>query len=1115
MKSLIRTTLVAALFLCARTPVIAQLSDLHYLPPLKQKEQGFAQQSIYLTTPETTAFTVNVYQGTSTSPIATYSLSNSAPATYNPGDGDNNITLLTADKVGYVQSNSGLRFEAPSGKKFYVNWRGRSASQGSSLTSKGRAALGTAFKWVGAPNRGQYIQGLTNALGIMATEDGTTVTIFGYNPNCTFRQGTSEEAITADEITITLNKGQTYVAEASVTTLTHPNRDGWLGASVTSNKPIAVNFGQMHYQPKALVSSRDVAIDQIIPENTLGKEYIFVRGNGIDSLEFPVIIATQNNTQIYVNGGTSPIATINSGDYYQVPSTYYSQSSATGSATGANMYIRTSKEAYAVQSLAGAVSDATGDLNFIAPVNCLLANRVDYIPDVSNIAGQAISGGITILASTAVNDADITVTYGGTTVPTATLTAARKSVAGTSEWKTYFLPGLTGNVSVSATGPIAVGYFGYQNVIGASGYFSGFETIPTIEVQRIGDGCLPSTILKATPGFTAYTWYRDGVLVPGINANTYTPDKAGKFTVTVTNGSCAYQSANQYIYDCNPEIIVSTTADKNGIVSNETVNFYVTVRYLSDVNVTNLVLTNLVPSNVTITGTSATYGSVSNSGSTYTWNIGTMRNGEEHILTITAKGKTVVTPTPGTLTVSKTQTILGTESNKVADDFEETVTVYSGLETEPSAHPTGLYFTNTGSANPYNNVLHFTASATADGYLIVRKRSTAPNFVPVDGTAYSVGTQSGNEIIYVGSSTDVTDLSADALTDYHYAIYPYKGGGAASNYKTDNPLTAVINNRVFNDFNMPAVSKSSSAGLASEGVNVTFINGVVSGGTTITASRHFRERPTNYQNGLPSEVKSVRWMYYTVTSSAANPGEYVIVLDYSDLDMTEYQWSQAIILKRPNSSSAWQNVTDKLITYSADGQLGKIILRDLSSFSDFAVGSPDILLPLTWVEFNASQDGTSVKLDWKTVNEQNTQDFLVQHSNSGLDWYDIGTLAAAGNSTEQRSYNFVHDSPVAGMNYYRLMQRDLDGRYSYSPIRKVSFVGNVSRMTILGNPVMNGLLRVSVSERMKVSINGLDGRTYLTRDLSAGRHQIEVGQLPPGTYIIHSGQEALRFVIKK
>lgn len=1115
MKPLVRTTLLVALMIIARTSVRAQLSDLHYLPPLKQKEAAFAQQAIYLTTPETTAFTVNVYKGTSTTPVATYSLSKSAPATYNPGDGDNNITLLAAANVGYVNSTAGLRFESTNGKKFYVNWRGRSASQGSSLTSKGRAALGTAFKWVGAPNRGQYIQALSNSLGIMATEDNTTINIFGYNPNCTFRQGSLEEGITANDLTITLSKGQTYVLEASVTSLNHANREGWLGASITSNKPIAVNFGQMHYQPKALTSSRDAAIDQIIPENTLGKEYIFVRGNGVDSLEFPVIIATQNFTSIYVNGSTSPIATINAGDYFQIPSTYYSQSSATSSVPGANMYVRTSKEAYAVQSLAGAASDATGDLNFIAPVNCLLANQVDHIPDVANIAGQAITGGITILASTAVSDADITVRYGSSTVSTATLTAARKTVAGTSDWKTYFLPGLTGAVSVSATGPIAVGYFGYQNVIGVSGYFSGFETIPTIEVTRIGDGCLPSTILTATPGFTAYTWYRDGQLIPGVNANSYTPDKAGKFTVTVTNGSCAYTSANQYIYDCNPEIIVNTTANKSGIISGEAVTFTVSVRYLSDVNVTNLVLTNLVPANVNITSTSATYGSVSNSGSTYTWNIGTMRNGEEHLLTINATGKTVVTPTPGTLTVSKTQTILGTESNKVPDDFEETVTVYSALEAEPSAHPTGLYFTNTGSANPYNNVLHFTASAGTDGYLIVRKRSSEPTFVPTDGVSYSAGVIGADEIIYVGNSTDITDLSADALTDYHYIIYPYKGGGAASNYKTDNPLKAVINNRVFNDFPMPATSKSSSAGLAIEGVNVTFINGVVSGGTTITATRHVGSKPENYTNGLPTSVKTMRGIYYTVTSSAANPGEYVIVLDFSGLNMTEYQWTQAIVLKRSNSSSPWQDITNKVVTVAADGQLGKIIIRDLSSFSDFAIGSMETILPLNWVEFNAEQDGSNVKLDWKTANEQNTKDFVVQHSNSGADWYDVGTVSAAGNSTTVLSYRFVHDSPVSGMNFYRLKQRDLDGKFSYSAVKKVSFAGNSQRLVILGNPVSNGLLRISISERMKVSIKSLDGRALLSRDLNGGRHQIEVGQLLPGTYIIQAGQEAQRFVIKK
>ena len=1114
MKTLVRATLVAAMGLFATGKLSAQLSDLHYLPPLKQKGSAFVQQVIHLSTPETTAFTVNVYRGTSTSILTTLSVSNATPATYNPGDGDNGITLITDANTGIVNSTAGLRFESPSGKKFYVNWRGRSASQGSSLTTKGRAALGTAFKWVGAPNRGAQLDALTNAVGIMATEDNTVVNVFGYNPNTTFRLAANVDGITADDISVTLNKGQTYVLEASVTTANSPNRDGWLGASITSNKAIAVNFGQMHFQPKATTTSRDAAIDQIIPENTLGKEYIFVRGRGIDSLEFPLVVATQNNTQIFVNGGTTPIATINNGDYFQVPSTYYSQSSPNSSVPGANMYLRTSKEAYAVQSLAGDVSDATGDINFIAPVNCLLANTVNNIPDVSMVAGTSITGGITVIASTAVNESDITITYGSNTVSTATLTAARKTVTGSSEWKTYYLPSLTGNVKVVATGPIAVGYFGYQSVIGASGYFSGFETIPTIEVERIGDGCLPSTILKATPGFTAYTWYRDGVIVPGVTSNTYIPTQAGKFTVTVSNGSCSYQSANQYIYDCNPEIIVNTTANKSGIKSGEAVTFDVSVRYLSDVNVQNLVLTNLLPSNVTVTGTSATHGTVTNSGATYTWTIGTMRNGEEHILKIFATGKTVASATPGTLTVSKTQTILGTESNKVADDFEETVTVYPALVAEPVSRPNGLYFTNTGSAHPFNNVLHFTASTDADGYLVVRRRNAAPDFVPQDGVSYTTGVNGNNEIIYIGNNTDVVDLSAEAMNDYQYAIYPYKGGGSASNYLTTNPLRAVINNRIFNDFPMPATSVSSSAGLAKEGVNVTFVNGVVSGGAVITATKHVDSRPANSGYGLPSGINSVKSLYYTVTSSVANPGDYVIVLDFSQLGMTETEWNNARVLKRSGSGSAWEEVTSKVITRKADGLPGKLIITNLNSFSDFAIGSTEILLPVTWLSFNARYEGSTVVLDWSTAAELNAQDFVVQHSNSGIDWYDVGTVAAAGNSTTVQNYQFTHNEPVSGVNYYRLKQRDTDGRSSYSTVKKVNFSGKTNRIRILGNPVINGMLRLILSEEMQLSVKSLDGRTLVTKTFAAGHQQVELGHQPPGTYLLVSGQEVIKFMIK-
>ena len=57
-----------------------------------------------------------------------------------------------------------------------------------------------------------------------------------------------------------------------------------------------------------------------------------------------------------------------------------------------------------------------------------------------------------------------------------------------------------------------------------------------------------------------------------------------------------------------------------------------------------------------------------------------------------------------------------------------------------------------------------------------------------------MGTVTGGEIVYVGSATSVTDLSAAYGTDYNYIIFPYRGGGAATNYLTTTPLKAVIDN---------------------------------------------------------------------------------------------------------------------------------------------------------------------------------------------------------------------------------------------------------------------------------------------------------------------------------
>jgi len=381
----------------------SQLSDLHYLPPLKQgsNNSSVREQTIYLSTPLTTSFTVRAYRGTSATPIATFSISNTSPAKYTLPNGDNNITMVQNSNTGVILTNSGLRFESTGGQKFYVNYRGSSGAQSTSLTAKGRQAMGTAFKWGGAPNYATTSD-ISNSLGIMATENNTTVNIFGYDPNCEFQLGGKAGGITSNTIQVVLNAGESYVLEAYKNQAI-ANVDGWLGASVQSDKNIVISNGGLNYGVVASSGgSRDAGIDQPVPEDNLGKEYIFVRGGGRTDTEFPIIIGTQNNTQIFVNGSATAIATINNGDYFIVPGTNYS----TGS-PGANMYVRTSKDAYAHQNLADSTGVQTVGLNFVAPLNCLIPDTVDNIPDITDAAGQTLTGGNTIIASTTTPDVNI------------------------------------------------------------------------------------------------------------------------------------------------------------------------------------------------------------------------------------------------------------------------------------------------------------------------------------------------------------------------------------------------------------------------------------------------------------------------------------------------------------------------------------------------------------------------------------------------------------------------------------------------------------------------------------------------------------------------------------
>jgi hypothetical protein len=119
--------------------------------------------------------------------------------------------------------------------------------------------------------------------------------------------------------------------------------------------------------------------------------------------------------------------------------------------------------------------------------------------------------------------------------------------------------------------------------------------------------------------------------------------------------------------------------------------------------------------------------------------------------------------------------------------------------------------------------------------------------------------------------------------------------------------------------------------------------------------------------------------------------------------------------------------------------------------------NPTTLLPVGFLKFDAFLQNGAVQLEWITASEKNNRYFLIERSADATNWFQIGkqfSKAPNGTSEQQLSYQFTDESPLAGMNYYRIRQVDYDGKYSFSGTRTIDLTPH-SRPVVFPNPFSN------------------------------------------------------------
>lgn len=266
------------------------------------------------------------------------------------------------------------------------------------------------------------------------------------------------------------------------------------------------------------------------------------------------------------------------------------------------------------------------------------------------------------------------------------------------------------------------------------------------------------------------------------------------------------------------------------------------------------------------------------------------------------------------------------------------------------------------------------------------------------------------------------------------------------------------------------------------------------------------------QGGMPFDRTSevpvllIRNSYRTIVNSTSNPGESF----YWD----GTQWQDMYNYEDPPWPAGTANLCIKALTLDEEN------------------------VPVEMTSFKATNEGSSIRLEWATATETNNHRFEVQRKiidsdkSKNNDWTTIGFREGKGTTTLPQSYSYIDN--LNGINasslQYRLKQVDFSGNYTFSNVLTINDLapnGFVLEQNY-PNPFNNStVIKYSVPKSGSITLKvfnvlGEEVAVLVNETRQVGSYQVSFGSagIPSGVYyyrleVTPDGEQAAENILVK